>query len=109
MWPRWWLRSPAYSTASDLPPTPESPADVRYCEYKLDSADDQQKKLVLDALNAEVSVTGQKVKLHLGLGVEHQDSRLITTAQTSGCFSVGDYNYKAIYVLNPVAVKMLAY
>ena len=24
-----------------------------------------------------------------------------------GCFSVGDYNYKAIYVLNPVAVKVL--
>ena len=84
MWPRWWLRSPAYSTASDLLPTPESPADVRYCEYKLDSADDQQKKLVLDALNAEVSVTGQKVKLRLGLGVEGANLKLLTTARTSG-------------------------
>ena len=32
---------------------------------------------------------------------------VLTTEQTSGCFSVGDYNYKAIYVLNPVAVKVL--
>jgi len=40
-------------------------------------------KLVLDALNAEVSVTGQKVKLHLGLGVEGTNLKLLTTARTS--------------------------
>ena len=61
----------------------------------------------LDALNAEVSVTGQKVNLHLELGVETPNPKLLTTERTSGCFSVGDYNYKAIYVMNPVAVKVL--
>ena len=101
MWPRWWLRSPAYSTASDSPSMPESPADVRYCEYKLDSADDQQKKLVLDALNAEVSVTGQKVKLHLGLGVEGTNLKLLTTARTSGRLCVGSYSYRTESILQP--------
>jgi len=41
---------------------------------------------------------------------------VLTTERTSGrsCVggkffkSVGDYNYKAIYILNPVAIKVLA-
>lgn len=74
---------------------------------KLDSADDQQKKLILDALQVEVTVTGQKVNLGLELGVAPEVSRLTTTGRTSGCFSAGAYNYRAIYVMNPVAVKML--
>ena len=38
----------------------------------------------LDALNAEVSVTGQKVNLHLELGVETPNPKLLTTERTSG-------------------------
>ena len=74
---------------------------------KLDSADDQQKKLTLDALQVEVTDTGQKVNLGLELGVAPEVSRLTTTGRTSGCFSAGAYNYRAIYVMNPVAVKVL--
>ena len=50
---------------------------------KLDSADDQQKKLILDALQVEVTVTGQKVNLGLELGVAPEVSRLTTTGRTS--------------------------
>ena len=38
----------------------------------------------LDALNAEVSVTGQKVNLHLELGVETPNPKLLNTERTSG-------------------------
>jgi hypothetical protein len=34
---------------------------------------------------------------------------ILTTERTSGSFSVGDYNYKTIYVLNSVAAKVIAY
>jgi len=61
----------------------------------------------LEALQVSVTLTDQKVAINSVLGSEEPDSRLITIEQTSGCFSVGDYNYKAIYVLNPVAVKVL--
>ena len=50
---------------------------------KLDSADGQQKKLILDALQVEVTVTGQKVNLGLELGVAPEVSRLTTTGRTS--------------------------
>ena len=32
---------------------------------------------------------------------------ILTTEQTSGCYSVGAYNYRAIYALAPVVVKAL--
>ena len=32
---------------------------------------------------------------------------VLTTEQTSGCYSVGAYNYRAIYALAPVVVKAL--
>ena len=55
-----------------------------------------------------------KVRVELTQGqitvsVDDRDSMLITIARTLGCFSVGGYNYKAIYVLNSVAVEVLAY
>ena len=50
---------------------------------KLDSADDQQKKLILDALQVEMTVTGQKVNLGLELGVAPEVPRLTTTGRTS--------------------------
>ena len=32
---------------------------------------------------------------------------VLTTEQTSGCYSVGDYNFKAIYYLDPLFVKVI--
>ena len=48
---------------------------------KLDSVDADHKKLVLNALQAEITVTGQNVKLHLGVGTPN--SLVLTTGQTS--------------------------
>jgi hypothetical protein len=62
---------------------------------KLDSADDQQKKLILDALQVEVTVTGQKVNLGLELGVAPEVSRLTTTGRTSACMFTRDQNVPA--------------
>ena len=53
---------------------------------KLDSADDQHKRLVLDALQPQIKVSGQTVKLKLG--VNPVDSRLLTTARTSALLHV---------------------
>ena len=59
---------------------------------------------MLDALQPEITVTGQKVKLKLG--VSPVDSLLLTTERTSGWLSGGAYNYRAVYVINPIAVKV---
>ena len=32
---------------------------------------------------------------------------VLTTEQTSGCHSDGDYNFKAIYFMNPLAVQVI--
>ena len=61
-------------------------------------------------------VTDVQIGINAVLEVEEPDPRLITNGQTTGrsCVggkffeAVGDYNYKAIYVLNPVALKGLA-
>ena len=66
---------------------------------KLDSGEEQQKKLVLDALDTQITITGQKVKLHLELGAEPQDPKPLTIARTSALLCTGNYNFKAIYVL----------
>ena len=59
---------------------------------KLDSADANQKKLVLNALQAAITVTGQKVKLHLGVGTP--DPLVLTTGQTSACSPSGSYSWE---------------
>ncbi len=66
---------------------------------KLESADDQQKKLVLDALQPEITVTGQKVKLKLG--VSPVDSLLLTTERTSASLHVGmqEWEWEIEYIL----------
>ena len=66
---------------------------------KLDSAEEQQKQLALDALDTQITITGQKVKLHLELGAEPQDPKPLTIARTSASLCTGNYNFKAIYVL----------
>jgi hypothetical protein len=32
---------------------------------------------------------------------------VLTTEQTSGCHSDGDYNFKAIYFMDPLAVQVI--
>ena len=64
---------------------------------KLESANANHKKLVLSALQTEITVTGQNVKLHLGMEVP--DALALTTGQTSASLCTGNYNFKAIYVL----------
>ena len=68
---------------------------------KLDSADDQQKKLILDALQVEVTVTGQKVNLGVELGVAPEVSLLTTTGRTSGRLCVDSYSYRTERSLQP--------
>ena len=66
---------------------------------KLESADDQHKILVLDALQPEITVTGEKVKLKLG--VNPVEPVLITTERTSAssCFGKGLWEYEIEYIL----------
>ncbi len=54
---------------------------------KLKSADEQHKKLVLDALQPEITVTGQKVKLKLG--VVPINPLVLTTERTLASLRVG--------------------
>ena len=61
--------------------------------------DYEEKRLGLDALNVSATVTDDYVEVIAVLGVGAQDSRLITTAQTSASLSTSNYNFKAIYVL----------
>ena len=77
---------------------------VRGC---IASMDYEEKRLGLEALNLSATLTDDHVEVNAVLGVVAQDSRLTTTGRTSGCFSAGAYNYRAIYVMNPVAVKVL--
>ena len=72
---------------------------------KLDSADDQQKKLILDALQVEVTVIGQKVNLGLELGVAPEVSRLAITGRTSPSLSFYkyDWEYEIEYILSGLA------
>ena len=71
------------------------------------SMDYEEKRLGLEALNVSATLTDHHVEVNAVLGVVAQDSRLTTTGRTSGCFSAGAYDYRAIYVMNPVAVKVL--
>jgi len=71
-------------------------------------ASDEDMELILQGLDIQVRVSGEEVQIDGSVPVlVENDGNLVTIAQTSGCCSVGDYNYKAIYVLNPVAVKVL--
>ena len=74
---------------------------------RIASMDYEEKRLGLAALNLSATLTDDHVEVNAVLGVVAQDSGLTTTGGTSGCFSAGAYNYRAIYVMNPVAVKML--
>ena len=59
---------------------------------KLESANANHKKLVLSALQTDITVTGQNVKLHLGMEVP--DSLALTTGQTSACSPSGSYSWE---------------
>ena len=61
--------------------------------------DYEEKRLGLEALNVPATLTDNHVEVNAVLGVDAQDSRLITTAQTSASLCTGNYNFKAIYVL----------
>ena len=74
---------------------------------RFESLDFDEKRLGLEALDVTATVTDVQVEINAVLGVEEPDSRLITTGQTSGCYSVGAFNYKAIYALAPVEVTVL--
>ena len=64
---------------------------------KLDSADEQQNTLVLDAVDTQITITGKKVKLHLELGAEPQDSKPFTLTKVS--------HFCWLPTLRPVAVN----
>ena len=58
-------------------------------------------------MDVTATVTDDQIAVNAVLGVNGPNSRLITTGQTSGCYSVGAFNYKAIYALAPVEVTVL--
>jgi hypothetical protein len=69
--------------------------------------DYEEKRLGLDALNVSATLTDDHVEVIAVLGVGAQDLRLITTTQTSECYSAGAYDFRAIYPMNPVKIMVL--
>ena len=77
-----------------------------------------QSSLLSEGLNARKSSSTPAISLYLrafrrGLTgivkvrLKSKPRFIVTTEQTSGCYSVGAYNYRATYALAPVVVKAL--
>jgi hypothetical protein len=89
------------------PLQPEITVIIGTRTFAFASMDYEEKRLGLEVLNVSVTLTDNHVEVNAVLGVEEPDSRLITTGQTSASLCTGNYNFKAIYVLHPVAKQVL--
>jgi len=82
-------------------------AATRIKQWVLGASEDDMES-ILGALRIQVTASKDELYMEGSIpAIVPDESNLVTIARTSGCLSAGAYNHRAVYVINPVAVKIL--